>query len=38
MDNHQLKRKTTMKIVERKIDRNISTEMFSKKFLTDRKQ
>lgn len=37
LENHQLKRKTTMKIVERKIDRNIPRETFSKKFLTGRK-
>lgn len=38
LDNHLLKRKTTMKIVERKVDQNISPEVFSKKFLTGRKQ
>ncbi|OPY17302.1 MAG: hypothetical protein A4E69_00034 [Syntrophus sp. PtaB.Bin138] len=38
LDNHLLKRKTTMKIVERKVDQNISPEVFSRKFLTGRKR
>lgn len=38
LENHLLKRKTTMKIVDRRLDQNISTEVFSKKFLTGRKQ
>lgn len=37
LDNHQLKRKTTMKIIDRKIDQGISPEVFSRKFLTGTK-
>lgn len=38
LENHLLKRKTTMKIIDRKLDQSISSEVFSKKFLTGRKQ
>lgn len=38
LDNHQMKRRTVMKIVERRIDQGISPEIFSRKFLTGRKQ
>lgn len=37
LDNHLLKRKTIMKIVDRTVDQNISPEVFSRKFLTGKK-